>query len=238
MRIQIASDLHLEFNSNRELLTKYPLNPVGDILVLAGDICCFSKPQYLKPFLELWKQQFKKIIYVPGNHEFYRGSFNLNYHKFIREEDNVIFLNNNTVIIDDIRFICSTLWSGISQDSTQCISDYFVINGFSKRVENQAHAESLSFIREELEKPFNKTVVVTHHLPLKQCIDDKFKDSPYNDAFCSHQPYLFSKNLNLWVHGHSHCFQSFDFNDVIVTRNPFGYTSEVSTFKNDYVIEL
>lgn len=38
MRLQIASDLHLEFPENRDFITLNPLQIAGDILILAGDI--------------------------------------------------------------------------------------------------------------------------------------------------------------------------------------------------------
>lgn len=66
MKLQIASDLHLEF-----LPSDWPAtglvepHPDADLLVLAGDIHNGIRA------IELFKDCPVPVLYVPGNHEFY-----------------------------------------------------------------------------------------------------------------------------------------------------------------------
>lgn len=38
MKIQYCSDLHMEFHENMRFMKSLPLDPVGDVLVIAGDV--------------------------------------------------------------------------------------------------------------------------------------------------------------------------------------------------------
>ncbi len=75
MRIQYASDLHLEFEHNRELLERgVGLLPVGDILVLAGDVSYLGDKKMIRwPFFDWCAEYFQETLIVPGNHEYYGG---------------------------------------------------------------------------------------------------------------------------------------------------------------------
>lgn len=73
MRIQYASDLHLEFSENSSYLKHNPLLAVGDVLALAGDIGYIGDDNYSKhPFWVWASQNYKQVIVIPGNHEFYK----------------------------------------------------------------------------------------------------------------------------------------------------------------------
>ena len=72
MKIQYASDLHLEFADNWIYLKENSLQVTGDILVLAGDIGYLGDENYSKhPFWEWVSENYQQVIVCMGNHEFY-----------------------------------------------------------------------------------------------------------------------------------------------------------------------
>ena len=75
MRIQYASDLHIEFKANTLYLQENPLSVVGDILVLAGDIMLFGKNSLAQHLFFDWcADNFQETYIIPGNHEYYNGT--------------------------------------------------------------------------------------------------------------------------------------------------------------------
>ena len=73
MKIQYCSDLHLEFAQNEKFLADNPIQAVGDILVLAGDIIYWEPENFKHRFFDYVSDHFKAVYYIPGNHEFYSG---------------------------------------------------------------------------------------------------------------------------------------------------------------------
>jgi Icc-related predicted phosphoesterase len=68
MRILAISDLHTDFNENKWLLEQIPaVVHQDDILIAAGDIS--DNLDILRATLALLRSKFKKVFYVPGNHE-------------------------------------------------------------------------------------------------------------------------------------------------------------------------
>ena len=121
MKIQLLSDLHLEANPG---FVPQPA-PDVDVLVLAGDIGSYqlrhdgsrmAEPDWgLQRFSPLpqyagWPVP---VLYVPGNHEYDALDVD-EAHARLRttcERLGLIWLERETVVLDGVRFIGTTLWS-------------------------------------------------------------------------------------------------------------------------------
>ena len=66
MRLWALSDLHLSHAANREALESFPAHP-EDWLILAGDLT--DGPQWLDWCFARLTPKFRKLVWVPGNHE-------------------------------------------------------------------------------------------------------------------------------------------------------------------------
>ncbi len=240
--IQYASDLHLEYPRNRDFLAQNPIQPVGDILILAGDIVTNTGRHKIQHLYDQWQQQFKYIISIPGNHEFYGSDVAESYPTLDEKLAlNHHLLNNTTIELEGVRFIASILWTHGPEDQMKKLekksNDYRLIRygeGGEPAVKLRAtdvsamHTQSVHFLTHELAKPFTgKTVVITHHLP------------SYNlmgfGAYMGILKYYCASNLNrllkahpadYWVFGHLHYSIEKTMFGTRYISNPLGYMTE------------
>jgi len=235
MIIQYASDLHLEFKENKVFLNANPLQVLGDILLLAGDIVPFKLLEQHKDFFSFLSDSFSATYWVPGNHEYYH--FNIATKCGVVNErilSNVFLVNNTSVMHDDVKFIFSTLWSKISPamkyQIQRAMNDFYVIKyrGYPLSIAqyNQLHADSLAFLKEELTlETSTKNVVVTHHVPTYKNYPEKYKDSIINEAFAVELFDLIESTApDYWIYGHTHGNTTdFEIGKTQLLTNQLGY---------------
>lgn len=257
IKLQIASDLHLEFPDNKKWLDVNPLIPKANILLLAGDIVVDKYKEKAGKFYEKIEGDFSNIISVMGNHEFYKGDVAYAYPSYFKQiTGKHIKLNNKSVIIGNVKFIVSVLWSFVLPQHTATIwntmNDYALISTkdtygtkipLAVEATNKYHQISLDFIKSELKKPFDgKVVVITHHLPSYRLIKPKHAGDPVNSAFATNLDDLIESNpqIALWVCGHSHDFADIVIGSTRVVANPLGYVleNEHHGFKRDFCVEV
>lgn len=252
MLLQYASDLHIEFPANKEFLKRYPLQPVGDVLVLAGDIVPFSVMEKHQDFFTYLADNFKTTYWLPGNHEYYlfdiaeKGGV---LHEAIRS--NVILVNNTSVLHDGVKLVFSTLWSHISAcyqwQIERSLNDFHVIKHkgyrFSAEQYNQFHAESLAFIQSEVNSNLEQQLAVfTHHCPTFLNYPEQYKGDVLNEAFAVELFDLIeTSNIACWGYGHHHTnTPEFSVGNTKLITNQLGYVqrNEHRLFDTDKVIEV
>jgi predicted phosphohydrolase len=235
MTIQYSSDLHLEFRENKEFLKANPLQPLGDVLVLAGDIVPFAVMDKHKDFFSYVSDNFAATYWIPGNHEYY--GFDLATKCGVLNEkiqSNVFLVNNTSVVQDDVKLIFSTLWSKISPayewQIERNMNDFHVIkNGkfrFTAERYNELHAESIAFLEKELTTESDlKKVVATHHVPTLMNYPAQYKGSVLNEAFAVELFDLIEDTApHCWIYGHSHSnTPDFEIGKTQLLTNQLGY---------------
>ena len=252
MLLQYASDLHLEFPANKEFLKQHPLQPVGDVLVLAGDIVPFAVMDKHKDFFSYLSDHFNTTYWLPGNHEYYHFDIaekSVVLHEKIRS--NIFLVNNTSVVHEQVKLIFSTLWSKISPghqwEIERNMNDFHLIKykgyRFSAEHYNRLHEESLAFIQEELNSVKNETVTVfTHHCPTFLNYPEQYKGDLLNEAFAVELFDLIeSSNIDFWVYGHHHCnIPQFNIGKTKLVTNQLGYVqrNEHQQFATDKIMEI
>jgi Icc-related predicted phosphoesterase len=258
MKINLVSDMHLNF-ADVEL-------PGGDVLIMAGDIMeaghfrradnakkdTFLADRYRR-FLAEEMPKYRKVIYIMGNHEHYNNSYDDTPDRLRRElPDNVHFLEQESVQIDDVWFFGATFWTDMNKGNPtsmqvikQSMSDFKVIkfghgikmdslygdsyytNSFTPAYAASVFKDTVSKLRVFLdEHKDDKVVVVSHHAPTSLSIDPMYKDDHHmNGAYYSDLSELILDNpqIKTWVHGHMHNQSDYMIGDTRVVTNPRGY---------------
>jgi len=247
LKIHVLCDLHVEFGN-------FALPPVGaDVVVLAGDTHIKNRGLQW-----IFDQNFKApVLYVLGNHEFYREKFPglIDKLKMEAEGTNVHVLENDSIKIGRYRFFGCTLWSDMMLLGDQHVSSIAAVNTMndyrlirlSKTYRRLSPSDTMAWhsrsVR-ELRKFLiagdpSRTIVVTHHAPSIQSIADRYRTNPVSAAFASNmENFILEHQPCLWIHGHTHeCFD-YKIGKTRVVCNPRGYasTEENKGFRPDYTI--
>lgn len=252
MKIQYCSDLHLEFRENKTFLDKNPIQPLGEILLLAGDVVPFVFMNKYNDFFDFVSVNFDKVYWVPGNHEYYHYDLedvkNPLYKK-IRE--NVFLVNNQIIPHKNVNLIFSTLWSTISlqheRDVQQSVSDFSVIKMQGKKFTptdfNTLHQTDYAFLKTALSGNHSKAnIVVTHYVPTFLNYPVLYKNSNINEAFAVElYDFIFNSSAAYWIYGHHHNnTDEFTIGNTVMLTNQLGYVQkkEQTGFKTNSIIRI
>lgn len=242
MRILVYSDLHLEFS---EFI---PPEVSPDLVILAGDISIQARGV-------IWASYAFDcpVLYVPGNHEYYRGHIQETFLQMQRAaSSHVHVMDNARFVHGGVRFLMATGWTDFTstgnQGAAMCVctdqmDDYRMIRaGESCRLLRpsdliERNQKARDFLARELTTPFGgKTVVVTHHCPVPEVARDKHMG--HLAAGFTNRWYYLVERADFWVFGHTHQFVDSYLGDCRVISNPRGYPNEPTGFQADFTFEI
>ncbi len=254
MKVQYASDIHLEFIQNSKFLQEHPMVVAGDILILAGDVSYLGDKRLNKnPWWDWAAENFEQTYIVPGNHEYYNGAELADaLDDFVLEvRPNVHYMNNKSVRMGDIEIFLTTLWSPVpprnqwevEMGMVDCQRIIYHGKKFSAIHYNDVHAKCFSYLQKALaNSAATRKIVVTHHVPTGLCNPTEYKNSPLNTAFVVElHDFIFDSAVDYWIYGHSH----WNMPDTAIHKtelrcNQLGYVKygEHANFRKDAFIEL
>jgi predicted phosphodiesterase len=203
----------------------------ADIIVAAGDIGINTQG------VDWLKTLNKPVVYIAGNHEFYSGEYQQTLQS-IRKQcagSNVYFLENDSFVFQDVRFLGCTLWADLFVEGDKkaealgkTLNDFrriqFANMAFDAVKFSYLHQSSKAWLEQELAQPFfGKTVVVTHHAPSQW----SWNESAYalkKLAYCNDlKSLLHEYEIAAWFHGHVHSPADYRISGARILCNPRGY---------------
>jgi Icc-related predicted phosphoesterase len=258
MRLWIFSDLHLEFAPLQEEL----LPPRADVCVVAGDIL----PRGGAPTVRWLAENVAihmPVVFVCGNHEFYRGFLIEGLRETAMEaalHPNLHFLEETIVELGGVIFAGLTLWTDFElmeetpreiamRHARDVMWDYSRIN-FEKTPfaklrpfhTLRKHLSGREFLRRFLEvSRSEQAVVVTHHAPSRFSIPAQFRHDLASAAYASNLDEMIEeRGPSVWIHGHVHQRLDYSIGRTRILCNPRGYPDEqvFDNFNHQLVIEI
>jgi len=244
MKIQLLSDLHLEFGA-------FTIEKADDcdVLVLAGDIGNPESNDY-RVLVERASSLFQNVFIVRGNHECYGYSLQEADDKIndvVKCYDNVVFLNRTSHDLnDDVRFIGTTLWSDVCEyerfDIAVFIADFRQIKQWTIEHNNHEHFNDVRFIKNEIARANNdgkRLVVITHHAPYRRGTSrPEHNGSTLSSAFATDLSKHFEQPVCCWMYGHTHHSNMQVVNGVLLASNQRGYNNEPTNFNPLFTLDV
>jgi predicted phosphodiesterase len=214
MRIQYASDLHLEL----WLKTTFDetLEPKADYLVLCGDIAKLDNPN-LRAFLEYISERWKKIFWIPGNEEIWKTSNVANYSIYKMEElvssyKNIYVLYKKTYLLEDnsekLLLVGLSLWHKSRNDvKLQYHNNYYIRTidtPVNEHIFNKEHKEQLTFLENILKEPKYPLLIASYYSPFTWYNEEDWIQEPKYAIIDRDVEKLITYPIIAWICGHNH----------------------------------
>ena len=256
MKVQIASDLHIEYKNDKDVDPFDYITPTADVLILAGDIGSCYRYSQLRNFLKKLCHEFKLVLYVPGNHEYYfipnttrrmpMEFMNRMIHSLSVLIPNLVILDRVSVIIGNVCIAGCTLWS---DPKVSMPSFYTRLHGMDSEKYKNKFDIDLKFINDITEyckEKGHELMMVTHYCPheysrlTEEHGYDKDKEE-LKSLYMTDLMHMMNGNvIKVWIYGHTHinCDIVSSNGTRIVSNQKGKAKNNVYDFSDQFIVEI
>jgi Icc-related predicted phosphoesterase len=227
----------------------------ADVVVVAGDV---NIPLTASVLWLNERMAGSRVVFVPGNHEFWRGKDDrYSYQDQVAAARDIangfgidLLVEGESTVIGDTRFVGGTGWtdfavrppwvnmSGAMSEARRRMNDYSRIRYGGNRSKDRLdprdtlylHRKTSTRIAAVLYEEFaGPTVVVTHHAPHPQSLGSPVEMFDVPQAYASSMGAIIERTKpNLWLHGHLHGQADYVVGETRILMNARGHACEPS----------
>jgi hypothetical protein len=253
MRVQLASDLHLE--AWPRVTFEETLKPAAPVLVLLGDICQVSPKNRM--FFEWCSERWDTVVWIPGVEEIWGSGFTAvekgveAMRQLVMPYVNIHVLYNERMKTEDGALILGTpLWwrpaKGMLRvkgnvwaeaDPPPCKEEAFL----------REHAVCLRWLTEQLKSMEMPVVVFSHAAPLAYLQQEEWIQDRSTVPVAVELQRLVKIPVLAWAYGHSHVSNqeyvashraTGEEDSVLLVCNPRGVPDRASGYQKNFVIRV
>lgn len=251
MRLQFASDLHLNSWASKEIPFENILSPVADALVLCGDI---GHPDslLLRVFLKWCSKRWKTIFWIPGHHEMTdvwhlktkTYDQTLKHIQLVASEfPNVEVLHRDAFVTEDgFLFLACPLWAPLTAMSEELSKDPVY------RSITHQYKQDIQWLRDQIRTSERPVIVATHYPPTYTLFSKDLVNQSQSVPFALESEMLLRPPVHAWICGYLHTSVIIQrpWSDVdgtsghtLIVSNARGYPDDTKTlYRKDAVLRL
>lgn len=271
------SDIHIEIREKDDRPAWTGVRPLGlgpdltgfagtaDLVVLAGDIGRMRSRRDVST-LRYAEQAAAYLrcpaVVVPGNHEYYRGSFDEEREALLAARVAGVTVLERVeahfaIGTDSLRVLGATLWTDYAvlgepeqgmRDAEQALEDHRLITRrggrpFLPRDALAEHRLSRAWLARKLAEPHDgPTLVVTHHVPHSAARNPVHGATPLSPAFDSDCDDLIAAaaraKVSAWIFGHHHWSLEVEVGGVRLVSAQRGYPGEQTGWRGPGILSI
>lgn len=257
MRIQYASDLHLEL----WLKTTFDetLEPKAPYLVLCGDVSTLNAPN-LHAFLEYISERWKLIFWIPGNCEIwnYSNSVEISLQKMrdiCSTYKNIKILYESTYLLKDsaeeLLIVGTSLWHKPRDEVMLHYHNNIYVKSLPTPTEQQSfmveHIKQVKYLEYIIKNSEYPLLICSYYSPFEWMLEFDWLQNPNSSINNNELEKLITYPILAWIVGHCHLsieytrryFTSTGYQgSVLFISNPRGNPKQNPYYRTEAVLNL